>query len=629
MQKDIENNKTSKFLVCVSASPSSAKIIEWTAKTAKAFNAKWVALYIETPNTLRLGEIANEHLKSNITLAKSLGAEFIQIEGYNVASSVAEYSKQADITNIVIGKSRNRKTLRNFFEKSLEEQIIDRLGNIEVHIVPDTDEKNNFHEPKAKSKFIVFDILKSIVFLLIATGICFLFKALNFNEVNFILIYTLTVIITSIFTQGYIYGICSTVVGVLLFDFFFVEPYFAFHPIDTDYIFRLVTMSALSIMMGMITSKIKTRSVRAVKREKYLEDLHALSQKIIKVRGYTEIMEMLTDYFSTTLKLNIHIYNNEDANEIVEQVFLSGRTAGKFTKTHPELNTYYVPVKTNDKVLAVLGIDCENVENLDENERTFIKMATAQFALALEKELLHDSQEQALISIEKEKTRSNLLRSVSHDLRTPLTAIYGSASTIANENLDKATVKTLAENICEDSNWLIRMVENLLLVTKINSGSVSLKTQLEAVEEIIAEAVAKVKARDSEINIKVAIPDELLLVHMDGMLIEQVILNLLDNSVKHSGTDIIEIKLTKEENNAVITVSDKGKGISEKEILAIEKGTAEGNNNVSDGKKGMGIGLSLCHTIIKAHNGKIIAKNKTKGGAEFSIILPIGEQNNE
>ncbi len=627
----IEDTTTTKqkFLVCVSASPSSAKIIEWTAKTAKVFNAEWVALYIETPDTLRLGNSANELLKKNVALAKSLGGVFVQIEGYQIAQSVVEYAKQADITNIVIGKSRNKRTLKTYFEKSLEDKIIALLDNIEVHIIPDTAEKRSFREPKLKGKFRFQDIFKSVLFLILATGVCFLLKALRLDEVNFILVYVLTMILTSVFTNGYIYGIGVAIVGVFVFDFLFVEPCYDFHPIDIDYLFRMFAILAVSVIIGMITTRMKTRSSHAIRREKHLGNLHVLSQKIIKVKDLDEILKMLVEYFKESLKLSVCIHNQESENTVIKQVFSSGQAAGKLTENHPELQSYYAPLRSNDKVFFVAEIDCTNVVDLDEEEHTFIKMALAQFALAIEKQMLSDSQKQVLVSMEKEKTRSNLLRSVSHDLRTPLTTIYGSATTIANEDLDKATTKTLADSICEDSDWLIRMVENLLLVTKISGDGASLKKQAEAAEEIIAEAVARVKAHFDICNIKTSIPDELLLVPMDGMLIEQVLINLLDNSVKYSGDRTVEIALYRQGDSAVIQVSDDGKGITEKEILAIEKGETEGTEKISDGKKGMGIGLSLCHTIIKAHGGSISAQNKASGGAVFTIILPMEENANE
>ncbi len=635
MQLTEKPNKNSKFLVCVGPSPSSAKIIEHTAKMAKAFNAKWVALYIETPDTLNLSSSSNKSLKSNVELARALGAEFVQIEGYNIAIAVAEYSKEANVTNLVIGKSRNKKTLKSYFQKSLEEQIISLLEDVEVHIVPDVSEKSNFNEPKSKSKFHLSDLLKTLAFWAVATGVCFALQSFGFIETNFILLYALTVILTSLFTHGYIFGIISSVLSVLSFDFLFVEPNFAFHLIDSNYLIVLVTMFCVSVVMSMATANVKNKSHRAVRREKRLEDLHVLSQKIIKIQGYKQIISALEEYFANTLKLPVEFFDeslirNAKEDSVLSKSFEKGEDFGKFSNNEPELDFLYIPVKTTSAVLGVLAIDCKEILEFDEEERTFIKMAISQFALAIEKQLLQDAQKRSLILFEKEKTRSNLLRSVSHDLRTPLTAIYGSASTILNENLSEETVKQLAQNICEDSEWLIRMVENLLAVTKINGDNLTLKKQPEIAEEIILEAVARVKSRHGANNIKVTLPTEILFVPMDGLLIEQVIINLLDNCVKYSPQDkLIELTLHQEEQSAVFTVSDNGNGITQKEISAIEEGLVEGSESSSDRKKGMGIGLSLCHTIIKAHGGKITARNKKSGGAEFIITLPMGENNNE
>ncbi len=629
------DNKQIGFLVCVSASPSSAKIIERTARMARAFDSGWVALYVETPDTLKLGAAANESLKGNIALAKRLGGEFVQVEGLDIASSVVEYARQANITDIVIGKSRNRKTLKSYFEKSLEEQIITLSENIEVHIVPDTGGAPRVRTPKAKFRFKWADVLKTLLLLAAATGICFALWALGVSETNFILIYALTVILISLFTGGYVYSIASSVICVLLFDFLFVEPYYTFHLMDTDYIFILITMFAVSVVMGMVTSRIIIRSAHAIKREKHLEDLHFLSRNIIRLQRFDEIVSLFTEYFRTRLKLNAVVYTAPFAapadvtEETVNYVFEKGVTAGRFTKINSGIASYYLPVAADDKVLAVVGIfgaDGAAAEEPDEEERTFMKMAIAQFALAMEKQIMLNDRKEALVSMEREKTRSNLLRSVSHDLRTPLTAIYGSASTIVGEDLDPGTVKELARDICEDSGWLIRMVENLLLVTKLNGADVVLKKQSEAAEEIIAQAVYKVKTRSGYNDIKVSVPEELILVPMDGMLIEQVIINLLDNAVKYSESKApIEVCLRKSGGNAVIGVSDSGKGIDASVIDAVSGKGADVTGNAPDGKKGMGIGLSLCYTIVKAHGGRITAGNKATGGAEFEIILPLEE----
>jgi two-component system sensor histidine kinase KdpD len=253
-------------------------------------------------------------------------------------------------------------------------------------------------------------------------------------------------------------------------------------------------------------------------------------------------------------------------------------------------------------------------------------MIASLVALALERQHLSDEQHQIMIETEKESMRSNLLRAISHDLRTPLTAISGASSAILENKytMDEQTHDKLISDIKEDSQWLIRMVENLLSVTRINEAAANVSKTPQAVEEIVSESVRRVRSKFEGCNIKVKVPDDLLLVPMDATLIEQVIINLLENAIKHSGqSTIIDLIVKKSGDSAIFEVIDNGEGIPPGELTTIFDGFTTGKNRSSDSSRGMGIGLSICRSIIKAHNGKIEAKNKTEGGAVFRFILPL------
>lgn len=238
--------------------------------------------------------------------------------------------------------------------------------------------------------------------------------------------------------------------------------------------------------------------------------------------------------------------------------------------------------------------------------------------------------EETRIEAEREKTRSNLLRAVSHDLRTPLTAINGVCSVMLenDEYISADERRKLIEDMQEDSRWLIRMVENLLSITKINGENAKIAKKHEAVEEVIADSVAKFKKQFPEYKITVSIPNELVLVPMDVMLIEQVLLNLLENAVTHSKTGT-EIRLSSELKGDYIefAVSDNGVGIPNNLLLHIFDGYFNKDYEMSsDKKRNMGIGLSVCNTIIKAHGGNMTAENQKSGGARFAFTLPLGEE---
>lgn len=238
-------------------------------------------------------------------------------------------------------------------------------------------------------------------------------------------------------------------------------------------------------------------------------------------------------------------------------------------------------------------------------------------------------QEQIRLEAEKEKMRGNLLRAVSHDIRTPLTSIVGSASGILDNRsvLSEEKVLELVKDIRDEAQWLIRIVENLLSVTRINGENAGINTDDEIVEEIISSAVIKFKKRFPDANIEVDMPEEFLMIPMDGILIEQVLVNLLENSVLHGKTvSRIRIVVTKEEERLVFAVEDDGQGIKESVLPVMFEGSLQSMEGEEyDSKRNMGIGLSVCMSIVKAHKGNMRAENRSTGGARVIFWLPMEE----
>lgn len=261
---------------------------------------------------------------------------------------------------------------------------------------------------------------------------------------------------------------------------------------------------------------------------------------------------------------------------------------------------------------------------------TFLVMLTLSLSISTimihlkEKTRILKEQEGQLIEAEKEKMRANLLRAVSHDLRTPLTSIIGAGNTYIenNSNLSEEEKLQLVSHILEDSNWLLEMVENLLSVTRIQNNAARVKKSLEPVEEVVSEAVFRLKKRHPDSSIKVTVPDEFLMIPMDAMLIEQVIINLLENAIFHSqSTESIQCVVNYTDDQVSFHIIDYGVGIPEDRLDTIFDGSSYTQNLSSDSSKGMGIGLCICKTIIVAHNGTITARNHGRG-AEFVFTLP-------
>ncbi|MCD8082443.1 MAG: DUF4118 domain-containing protein [Clostridiales bacterium] len=237
--------------------------------------------------------------------------------------------------------------------------------------------------------------------------------------------------------------------------------------------------------------------------------------------------------------------------------------------------------------------------------------------------------DKVLMTAEKETMRANLLRAVSHDLRTPLTGIIGMTCTYLEngEQMSEEEKTVLVSGIKDDANWLLNMVENLLSVTRIREGDVKVNTTPELLEEVVSEAVSRLRKRLPEMNVHVKVPDEVLLVPMDAVLIEQVLMNLLENAVYHSGaTDAIELKVERDGETILFHIRDFGVGIAPDRLDSLFDGAGSLKPNSStDAHKGMGIGLTICKTIVEAHRGKIWVRNCDRG-AEFVFSLPYGEE---
>lgn len=650
-----------KLMVCISASPAAAKCIRWTERTAEAFRAPWTAVYVENMESDSLTDVEKQNIQDNLALAERLGAEIVTLGGYDVATVIAEYAKLTGITNIVIGKSRNKKTIGSLFKASLEDRLIVMLSSIEVHIIPGNVAQNKNNLPKyrririGKNLFLSWqDALKTLGLLIAATLISLIFQKLNFSDQNFIMVYILSVLLVSRVTMGYLYGIVASVLSVLAFNFFFTVPYYSFHAIGKGYPITFFIMLIMALITSALTVRIKTRARYAVEREHRTEVLYEINKKLLASRDLQSTVTLINEYVVKIFGRSAIFYTqdpvesssetylqsptdpeasfllSEGERAVAHWVFMNKKCAGAGTDTLMGAGAFYMPIVTQSQVLGVIGLSCANGK-LDQNNRLFLDRIASQVEMALERLYRSNEQRRMQIESEKEKLRSNLLRAISHDLRTPLTGILGASSAILEngDNLDSKTQDTLIANIKEEAQWLIRMVENLLSVTRINEGPMNVTKTPEAVEEIVAEAISRIRKRFSNRKITVKVPNKLLIVPMDGTLIEQVIINLLENAVKHSPEDsTIEVKVKKTENHAVFEIIDNGTGINQQDFPFLFETAVPDEKRSSDSSRGMGIGLSICKSIINAHHGGIEAENKLTGGAIFRFTLPLEEREN-
>ena len=640
------NKKEEHILVGLSSSPSNEKIILAAYKMAKAFNGLLTAIYVQTIDLNSMNDLDRERLQSNISFAEKLGAKIVTITGENVPFQISEYARLTNVTKIVVGKSSNNK--RSLIKKqSLVDQLMSLVFNIEMYIIPDINVQYKEGKLLLKRKNIIpsiKDILFTLILLIIETLIGYLFMKTGFKESNIIMVYLVGVLVTAILTNSQICWIVSSILSVVLFNFIVTFPRFSLITYGEGYPITFAVMLIVSLITGSISNKMKSqvdKSTKTAYRTKILFDANQLIQnsendeEIINVT-VNQIQKLLDRETFVYLSKNKKYYTvsseSKDEleyinNEIIQLVLNKNTKAGYGTEHFKNDSYTYIPLSGNKNVFGVVGIKLKN-NPIEPFENSIILSIIGECALAIENYYNLKEKELNEILAKNEQVRANLLRAISHDLRTPLTSIMGNSDNLLvnNKMLDEDTKTQMYSEIYEDSLWLINLVENLLSITKLEDGKIKLNYTTELIDDIIDEALKHINRNKISHHIMVEGFKELLFVKVDVRLIIQVFINLIDNAVKYTpeGSTII-VRVTKNESKAIINVIDNGPGIKEDDKDRIFEMFYIGDNIIADGRKSLGLGLSLCKSIINAHGCEITVSNNDPTGTIFTFDLPIKE----
>jgi hypothetical protein len=642
------------ILVCLSSSPTNAKIIRTAARMADAFKGGFTALFVETPGFASMSEANKNRLRSNIHLAQQLGAAIETVYGDDVPFQISEFARLSGVSKIVIGRNNERK--KYFWSKgTLSERLTENAPNIDIYIIPDK-KRMDYTARKAggpKIKFELADVVKSILFLCIATALGFVFYKLSFSEANIITVYILSVLLTAVVTSRRIYSLISSIVSVLTFNYFFTEPRFTLNAYDAGYPATFIIMFIAAFLTGTLAVKIKQHARQSAKTAYRTKILFETNQVLQKATSKNEIVTALANQLIKLLKKDIIFYRMEDGTLQEPSVFPAGeyevtqqytseteravavwvsknnKYAGATTSTLGSAKCLYLAVRVNDAVYGVVGIAVENTA-LDSFENSILLSMLGEFALALENEKVIREREEAAVLAKNEQVRANLLRAISHDLRTPLTSISGNANILLSSGdvMNSEKKRKLYSDIYDDSLWLINLVENILSVTRIEDGTMHLNLSTELMDEVVTEALRHINRKSVEHKIKVTFDEEFILARMDARLIVQVFINMIDNAVKYTpvGSEI-GIRIRKEKGMVVTDISDNGPGIPKEEKSKIFNMFYTVNIKIADSRRSMGLGLALCKSIITAHGGEINVYDNTPHGTVFRFTLPAAEVN--
>jgi two-component system, OmpR family, sensor histidine kinase KdpD len=629
-----------RVLVCVGPAPASARLVRAGRRLAAQLEAPWVVAYVETPAARNLGDEDRARLSQTLRLAESLGAETVTLTGTRMSDELLAYARSRNVSKIVIGKPT-----RGFWQRVVLGSIVDTLvrgsGEIDIYVI--SGDGTPAPTPRLRPRPRVSHAIgyaAALAAVLVSTGLAWMMLP-HFELSNIVMVYLLGVVLVAL-RFGRSASALASILSVAAFDFVFVPPYFTFAVSDSQYLITFGVMLVVALVISGLTVRARDKAESARSQERRTATLYSLSRELAASRGLDTLLDIALRHLLEVFggRMVILIPNAEGRLEqragqlapfnmdstdlaVAQWAFDHGQAAGAGTDNVPGAQMRFEPLRSSRGVVGLVGMRPAVPHAFDTPEQEhLLETFTSLVAVAVDRALLADEAQAAQVGAEAERLRNALLSAVSHDLRTPLTAITGAASTALQDDvrIDGATRRELLESIRDEAERLNRLVNNLLDVTRLEAGSLQLRREWIPLEELVGVALARLAKPLGDRKITTRLPEELPPVHVDGLLVEQVFMNLLENATKHTPAgQPIDIEARRDGDQVIAEVADRGPGLpkgDEDRIFAKFFGVGTG---------GAGLGLTICRAIVEAHGGQIRGENRPGGGAVFRFSLPAGE----
>ncbi|HWB08299.1 MAG TPA: sensor histidine kinase KdpD [Pirellulales bacterium] len=636
---------TDRLLVCVSPSPLSPRVIRTAKRMSTSLRADWIAAYVEPADPELMDSKARQRLAQNLRLAEQLGAEIVTLAGSNPADELLSYARVRNVTRIVVGKS-GKQTWRRFFRRNLVDDLLRHSREIDVHVIHGVEEPETKPPPPERHRVEWPQYARAMGVVAVCGAVDALIFRQHLAESNLVMVFLLGVAyVAARYGRGP--AILASIASVLAFDFFFVRPYLTFAVSDTQYVLTFMVMLGIAVLISTLMSRIRDQAQISRQRARRTEALYHMSHRLTGQVGTHQLANVALQQLTANYAGEVAIFLpdeekrlriatgshaeftlRENEAAVAQWVFAHQQPAGLGTSTLPSAHALYLPLAGSQGSVGVLAIRPADPEQLlVYDQRQLLETFARQIALALERELLAAQVQAVLLQAETERLRSSLLASVSHDLRTPLAVITGASSSLleSEEGLSPETRRELYQTIYDDANRLSRLVDNLLDMTRIESGSVVVNKQEHFIEEVVGSALSRLGKQLAGRQVATHVSPDLPLVPLDDMLIEQVLTNLLENVQKYTPPGSpIDVSAWLENRHVLIEVADRGPGLPDDELDKVFEKFYRGQAAALDGRRGAGLGLAICKAIVTAHGGRIWADNRPGGGARFCFSLPIG-----
>ena len=630
------------ILLCIGHSRGNEKLVRTAARLAAKLGSVWHAVYVETPQLHRLPEQQRRAILGALHLAQELGAETATLTDPAEDKAIVRYAREHNLGKIVLGR-RNRR--RWFDRSSFADKLAQRAPELDLVVVAldDTPAPLPVKTPdnRAFNEKWRIQLRGCLVAVLLCALITFIASQWlpGFDAANLVMIYLLGVVVVALF-YGRWPSVLATVINVISFDLFFIAPRGTLAVSDVQYVLTFAVMLAVGLLIGNLTAGVRYQARIARYREQRTRHLYEMSKALAVGRTPLEIVQTSQQFIHSTFHAHSLILLPDAEGKlgpltpatgmtpwdeaIARWSFDKGLPAGAGTDTLPGVPYQILPLRSAANIQGLAIVEPTNLRQLmiPEQQR-LLETFTLLVASALERLALTTSEEQARLASERESIRNSLLAALSHDLRTPLTVLFGQSEILTLDLAAEGSPHaTQASEIRQHVLNTTRLVNNLLDMARIQSGGFNLKKEWLTLEEVVGSALKTLEPGSGGRHIALDLPEPLALIHVDGPLFERVLINLLENAVKYAGPKAdIGIQARTAENRFTLTVWDNGPGIPDGQERAIFDKFARGNKESAI--PGVGLGLAICQAIVEVHGGTITAQNRPEGGARFCVTLPL------
>jgi two-component system sensor histidine kinase KdpD len=636
-----------RILVAIGPDSQAEELVRAGKRVSAALDAEWIVVYVETPALLRLSEVERDRRIDLLRLAESLGAETITLDGPSAATALIEYAQTRHVTRLIVGAPK-RRGWRAWLRPSTATELVRRARDFDVLSIaparpapsaasgatplPATLDPQPFRWDR-----YAWALTTAIVCTAVAS---LMYPAFELS--NLVMVYMLGVTIAGL-RLGRGPAALTAVLNVAAFDYFFVPPRFSLAVYEAQYLVTFAVMLLIALVIANLMASVRQQTRVAGARERRTALLYGMSRELAVTRGVGNMARVAVKHVAEVFDCQVTIllpdntgklhYPSEEPLEvslrgadlaIAQWVLDHGRRGGLGTDTLAGAPALYVPLGESRPALGVLAVLPSNRRRvLLPEQRHLLETFAAQIALALERAHLAETAEAVRVSAESESLRNTLLASISHDLRTPLAVMAAGGSTLAEHgaSLDAATRTELARSIESTAREMSELVSNVLDLTRFESGEVALRRDWQALDDLVGTAWQRHEVRLAAYPLELSLPADLPPVYVDAALIVQVFANLFDNIAKYTpaGTRV-RVAALPEGQVVRIYVDDEGPGLPAGESARLfdkfHRGSEEGS------VAGVGLGLAICRSIIRAHGGSIEAYQRPGGGARFELTLP-------